>query len=273
MFNSTSKVFSGIAKGFGILITLTTMFGVAFQKGMLEAMGMGNINGNYDLVEIFTFAIFEYIRFFDKFFTISGYTIFWDNWHVFAAILFVIICAPFTYKQKYNLNKKKRFVKIFINRIFRKFSEYKFVSLVLRLISGVAVNILLFFLTGAIILLSIVIIFPVLIGFLAGNSYIDSKKHSRPPCLSIKETAQSSIFIDQCSQISFNGKIIKGEILLESREGYFLRTNTSFLYFNKDGTICISSKFVKRSDVSEIGINEFKFPVDETDSFCESFTS
>ena len=53
--------FIGWAKISAVAAFVSTIIGVAFQKGMLEKMGFGNMSGNYQIEEIISSAIHVYL--------------------------------------------------------------------------------------------------------------------------------------------------------------------------------------------------------------------
>ena len=66
--------------------------------------------------------------------------------------------------------------------------------------------------------------------------------------------------------LNINGKKIRGEITLETKDSYFVKLNESFLYITKDGKNCMYSKFVKRKDID--AENNFEFPDSQVDEIC-----
>lgn len=94
---------------------------------------------------------------------------------------------------------------------------------------------------------------------------MDSLKEQKV-CKAANELKSKPKYIHQCTQITINGKMLMGYIVLENKDGYFVRRNDSFLYISKDGRNCLSSKFALRSSVKDFG--KLSFDDEEIDAFC-----
>lgn len=79
-----NKLLTTTTKVFAVITLVSGVYGVSYQKGMIMGMGMGNLNGNYDIREIFNSAVFGYIDLFSKAIEINVFDIALAN-------------SPFTY--------------------------------------------------------------------------------------------------------------------------------------------------------------------------------
>ena len=75
--------FIGWAKISAVAAFVSTIIGVAFQKGMLEKMGFGNMSGNYQIEEIISSAIHVYLMIGNSITELSTWKML--LWHCFGA--------------------------------------------------------------------------------------------------------------------------------------------------------------------------------------------
>ena len=255
-----------IAKIFGLIAILSGIFGVSFQKGMIIKMELGNLNGNYDVREIFNSAVFGYIEFFEKLSQVKIIELMSANWWVSIAFLVVGFFVPILYKHRYNIDEYRENIKEKIKAVLEKIAGSYIWSPLVAGILGVFANFLMAFMSYSLLFLSGVLLLPALLGYIVGGSKIDSIM-DKPPCVAISKESSEQKYIRQCTHLRINGIEIRGDILLENSDAYFIHLNESFLYIRKDGSVCASSKFKLSEDIENKEI--FEFEKNQTDKLCK----
>ena len=255
----------------GIATVIAGLFGVSYQKGMILAMRLGNIEGSYELREVFNSAVLGYLH------AIKALNI--DNfWNVAVSrlidspswliVLLVMGLIPPT------LNRNKEKIKHHIETstfAFDKAALNTLKSFIWSPIAFVATGLVLIFTTLGVMysvpfLISIIIL-PSLLGYVTGDSYIEYAVKS-DVCVSVSEEHLKSERLHQCTQMRIKGKKIMGEIMLENDEGYVIRRNSSFLYVSKSGQRCIYSIYEEVKDIEKP--EDFAFSDEEIDALCGS---
>ena len=272
-----------ILKITGLTTLFTGVFGLGFQKGMLLSMGLGNLNGNYELREIFNSAIFGGLHVFsllNELIVVNVWSEFWKYilWGVGICIVIGVVGAFFANFKPENIEKLKSkcnwiVIKIFNRETAKKILapswwSYLFYPIVLALTYSVVASVL--FITRYLLLgVGAAILLFSLLGYVVGESYVKTR-YEVDPCVSITKEILKNEIVRQCTQVVINNKKIMGEILLENSAGYFLKRNDSFVFLKKDGQGCIYSKFVLTDELNVNNGNPYDFTkIDkELDKFC-----
>ena len=256
-----------ITKILGLTAIITGIFGVSYQKGMIIQMELGNLNGNYDVREIFNSAIFGYLDFFEKVSKIKILDLMSANWWISAFFVVIGFLLPFLYHNRNNIDEYRDKAKEHIRATLKKIiGSYIWSPLVLATF-GVFVNFVAALISYSFLMLFGIALLPALLGYVVGTSKIDSVM-DKPPCVAISEEASEQKYVRQCTQVKINGIKIRGDILLENNDAYFLHLNESFLYVRKDGTVCASSKFKLSEEIENK--ETFEFEHSQVDSLCNS---
>lgn len=270
-FLQLSKIVGSVAVFFGI-------FGVSYQKGMILGMNIGNLSGNYEVREVFNSALMGCLHLFDKLADKNIFIALQKNIiELSIAFLVVGLFFSFLYQKREDIldfTKSKSLadrVKAIGERILSSYIISGFVGLV----SGGIFALVSLLFSYAFILALGVLILPSLFGYLVGFSKVESMKDSNP-CISVsQEQVSESRYVNQCTHFMIKGKMIRGDLVLENTNGYFLHLNSSFLYVSKDGDTCIYSKYLKGSDAEQKlkADNKLEFEKDYIDSFCSKIAS
>lgn len=244
-------------------------FGVFVQKGMIEAMGLGNIQGEYSVDEIVNSAALGAAHVFVALLDIKFWEVFLKDISVpiiismmlflLGVIVFWKDFSVFQFLKNHQINfdeikysKKLKWCAPFIMGILA-FPGFFMMLVLFTLIVGLFC-----------ILVLIIPIFGTMIG-----SHQISSKIDEDPCVGFEGESYKSERVRQCTHFSINGRQITGQILLQNKTGYFMKTNNAFLYFDNKGETCIYSKYDTKANV-EVRSNNDKplFLKSEIDTFC-----
>jgi len=255
-----------VIKVFGLITVISGVYGVSYQKGMIIEMGIGNLNGNYDIREIFNSAIFGYMDLYDKISKINILSFAISNWKLIIPFTVIGLIVPIIYNNRKYLIKSTVSIKNnFKSKLFRRMESYWLCTLLGTLI-GAIINIVGVFLTVLVFSILGALLLPALLGYMSGAAKITSVKGTEV-CKSISEEMLDNEYIRQCTQISIKGKTIMGEILLENSSGYFIHHNKSFLYLSKNKDVCIYSKYEESKSIKEV--DKFNFDKSQLDEICK----
>ena len=263
--DTPKSILNRIAKIIGLIAIISGIFGVSYQKGMIVKMQLGNLNGNYDVREIINSAIFGYLELFDKVSKIHVFDLMSANWGISIVFLLIGLFVPFLYSKRHNLDGYRESTKQRVRDIIDRVASSYIWSPLVGAVIGFFANLVLSVFFYSMFMLTGVLLLPALLGYLLGASKIDSVM-DKPPCTFVTDETLEKKFIRQCTHLKINGIIVKGDILLENSDAYFLHLNESFFYIKKDGKVCISSKFKLREEVKDV--KKFEFQKDQSDRFC-----
>jgi len=171
-----------ITKLAAVSTIFTAIFGVGYQKGMILQMGIGNLNGSYELREIFNSAVLAYLFIFESVSNISIERLIQGA--LKSSIALIVLCfvigtvlALVDSKSVTRVIKKsaryRREIRVLIKRAKSKILLvvfYQFISVFLGLFIAVASVIVAY----SIILASSVFVTLPLLGYLAGAAKVNS---------------------------------------------------------------------------------------------------
>lgn len=265
--NQKSSLFNKVIKFFGLITVISGVYGVSYQKGMIMAMNLGNLSGNYDVREIFNTATLGYVDIFLKIIRIDVIDLLVKNLYLVVVFAFIGLCCAFGYKKRDNIDRyvssSKAQFKAFLTKIVGSY----WLSTLCGAIIGIVSNFISIFIAYIFLFFSVILILPALVGYLTGFDKIQSIMEN-PACGDATEEMYEKPFFRQCTQIQTKNNQIQGEILLENHEAYFVYQNDSFLYLKKDKVTCMSSKFLATNIVQDK--DDLKFPDNESDKLCQS---
>ena len=253
----------------GVCVIFTGMFGVGFQKGIIGKTGLENLNGSYDVREIFNSAIdggMYLISSATAF--IDSWSLFWVQWLVSLIISFLCVIV-FFFINKY-MNRKSSTDKVPEKIDVDGIPRWAFWGAIPLTFSFVITLILLISPFIPIIALMVIILICGF-GYFVGESWLIDSLDNKP-CNPITAQILEKDSIHQCTQLYFNGERLMGSVILENSDGYIIRRNQSFLFYSKDGSRCFYSKFVntdkKKHSVGDVSIFGLVDP--EITKFCSS---
>ncbi|MEI6896576.1 MAG: hypothetical protein V5786_03630 [Psychromonas sp.] len=249
----------------GLIAVISALFGLGYQKGLMISMGFGNTSGSYEVREVFNSSVLAIFYVFNRLQEMSLVEEMLTNWKLMIVYggAGTILLVVFSYFHK-NKTSEDKGTKGLSDKIRKVLDTYKGSS-VFGFVFGI-VGYLVTALSGYIIVVSLsLLVFPSAMGMLVASHQMDSLKEKQV-CVAANEVKNKSKYTHQCTQISISGKKLMGYIVLENKDGYFVRRNDSFLYISKDGKNCLSSKFVLTESIENW--DEFEFDDKDIEEFC-----
>ncbi|MFT2097824.1 hypothetical protein ACMUMQ_05640 [Marinomonas sp. 2405UD66-6] len=205
---------------------LSGIYGFAFQKGMISEMGLGGFSVSYNIEDMyyiaFSVALNKIEGLKENLFFSLGFAFF-----IFIILSFLLVSIILSkHKGKKEKPKDKNNIgnkcKIFIGLI-GAFS----ISVIMFLIQ-LNFKILLF-------IFGLLIFAPGLFGYQSGQDYMKEIKS--------KELCGTDEKSKECVQITKNGLLLTGEIILETNDAFFIRKKDYFLHISKIGANCAFSHY------------------------------
>jgi hypothetical protein len=265
--DDTKNIFNHATKIIGLITILSGIFGVSYQKGMIIAMNLGNLNGNYDVREIFNSAVLGYLEIFSRISEQDFFDLMAFNWIIVIPFLWIGIIIPLLNRNRDNLEQYRKNIKHRSKDFLKNVLKSYFWSPLIGAITGFFVNFVVAALSYTLLVILSLSLLPALIGYIVGERKIQAIMET-PPCQEINSGRLNQEYIRQCTHLNINGVEIRGDILLENSDAYFLHLDSSFLYVQKDGKVCASSKYVRTNSIQHP--LTFRFKKDQTDSICNS---
>lgn len=255
------------AKVIAIAAFVSTVFGVAFQKGMIEAMGFGGMSGSYQVEEIAKFAVYAYLMIGDAAAGIHIKQMLLNNWWI---VLVITLTGTFAFWQSRRSEKKEEDDKKSPNEInerFNAFIDNPFGAASISTVFGVFV-----WLSSALVKILIVLaiaapLFPVFVSHSLGQQYINDLMDNDVCGEFTDETFERKI-VRQCSQLRYKGRKLMAKVVLERPDGRFYRTNDAFVFISNDGNTCLYSGYLRQADIKGKSLEEVVFNNAHIEDFC-----
>ena len=259
--------FIGWAKISAVAAFVSTIIGVAFQKGMLEKMGFGNMSGNYQIEEIISSAIHVYLMIGNSITELSTWKMLLTNSYI---VMLFFVMGPILWLAH---NKHGR-----VDHIRSEVNNYVAVKLNRARASG-PVFTLISTLTGVfvwgatglfkyvLVLLFAVALLPIYMSYAYGQKYVSGLTESRV-CSSMNEDSLKKNLVRQCTHLTIKGHEITGRLILERPDGYFFQTDSAFIFINKSGDQCLFSGYLNKSDMKGKRAEDLSFKNTQIQSAC-----
>lgn len=261
---------ANVIKFIAAVTFLSGIFGVFHQKGMLSAMRFGNMTASYDAEEVMYSAVSGLGYLFAAF----GYKpVIAELWKFFLAALlaasFFLMFGVWLLNNGEAVGKKLQTVK---RHRFLSWTHYRdpkrpwllYIPAAILSLPISALYVLLHAATIFLILFTfVVMLIPAVVGHTSGSLVVKEAMGS-PPCVSSKDSSPTDGQRAQCTHLSIRGKLLRGRIMLQNKNGYFLRVNEGFIFVSLDGQTCIYSKDMK---VDPRNPHE-EYPEGQIDEFC-----
>lgn len=231
----------------GLATVVSGLFGLACQKAMILGMKLGNLSGNYEIEEVYNSAVIGYFWLYKKlletdFLPILAKDIYSDM------VFFILSFGLFYVTHFYYSNPKKAkshfekldsgFFYLFGNSVLPRLLA-SFIGATLAIMTKVMGVILTY--AGILLLLSFLLL-PSITGYIVGEKLIQSKiEHNTCETVSLDEYKNK--YVHQCPHLKVRGKEVKGEIIFENQEAYYISVNDGFLYMAKENDTCMYSKY------------------------------
>ncbi|WP_375278597.1 hypothetical protein [Alteromonas australica] len=259
--------FIGWAKISAVAAFVSTIIGVAFQKGMLEKMGFGNMSGNYQIEEIISSAIHVYLMIGNSITELSTWKMLLTNSYI---IMLFFVMGPILWLAH---NKHGR-----VDHIRSEVNNYVSVRLKRARASG-PVFTLISTLTGVfvwgatglfkyvLVLLFAVALLPIYMSYAYGQKFISGLTENRV-CSSMNEDSLKKNLVRQCTHLTIKGHEIAGLLILERPDGYFFQTDSAFIFINKSGEQCLFSGYSNKNDMKGKRVEDLSFENTQIQSAC-----
>lgn len=233
-----------------IISICSAQFGLGFQKGMLEKMGLGNISGNYSVQELLYSSIYgaAYILELASKVISNWKALFGDFWvfsivaFIGSLIVFLIVCFKDPVKQ-FASNKGPGITNFFKNE--KLLAIYLFFGAQIAYLFS---KLVVFWLLMTLITVSIL---PFILGHKIGQYHV-SEAINQPPCGKLtEEMLDKQDHVRECTHFSHKGNLLRGKIFLEKENAVIFQTNNAFLSLGKTGDRCIFSSYQESEEVNE----------------------
>ncbi len=228
-----------------LISIISALLGVGYQKGLIEGIGLGQLNTNLDVQEILFSASMAFLAIYEK--ISNAFTLNSSNWWVVLvySMFFLIVFNIVTYIKRneekssdFNDKYVQNFSKKIINFIFKRYIHSTLFSILFSVFNFLVG----FYILRAFFALIMICVFPTVFGYLEGASKA-SDLMKNPPCKPISQKSLKGDFINQCTVIEVDEKVIEGRVIIENKQGYFIQTRDAFLYLSRDRKYCFSSKY------------------------------
>lgn len=236
-----------------VFIWLNSVFGVAVQKGMVNAMHLGNMRGDYSPQEVFYSTVVGINTVLNS----LSLSLIFEDILLFSLTLFAILSIvgfifAFIYKNPSLLDSVKDYLKDKKQEYFTDMEDKNtpYLLALLFAVFGTLAGLAFAILTRIfVVVLLALLVLPAYLGYITGQRYINDLKDTRP-CVSSKSLPAEQTISWECTHLSINKSPVLGKVLLETNKGYFFHLNTAFLYISKDGKICAYSRsnLIKREE-------------------------
>jgi hypothetical protein len=253
MSDSINKERKDGLSSFKIVLILFTLygggsFGLSIQKGMIESMGLGNMQGSYSVNELIGSTVFGLLYVFEKVPPIDWTSLIfsWDSLFSGSVAFFVLYIMGVLMFQKDHpwIKKCNDFLSFSKNVQSIKEDKGHKKPIIMAFLGFFAVILSKY--VAPIIILAIVacsLLIPTL-GLTIGENRIKDAKKTLP-CKSLAQlkSTEPDTVIRQCTNFVIKQHAFKGRIWLENDKGFFIQVNGAFLYIAKDGGYCASAKY------------------------------
>ena len=260
--NKVVLTWGTLLKAIAFFIPLVAIYGFSVQKGMLDAMLNGNVSANYELKEIYYYAIVGFIDPLNR--TISSSWM--PSWKIVLFMMTTFIIAGMVvyiilrYSKEsgdnstetaYNSDNK-------IRGIFLSFKKTVFVSgafgTIVGIFSAPFTKFILVFPIGIILL-------PAMLGYFHGVDVVNAMTDTFEECVIPEENVSYSGKKNLCQRNSVKGNVIWGERVMDTGDAYVILKDYSFFYISKKGDNCVQEPFAHKDENGE-RIFSFKFSED-----------
>lgn len=232
--------FIGWAKISAIAAFVSTIIGVAFQKGMLEGMGFGNLSGNYQIEEIISSAIRVYLMIANSVTELSSWKMLLSN--IYILVLFIVM-GPilwFAHNKAGQIENFRSSAKNYAGKKLRSIGASGRSTTIISTLVGMVM-------WGATGLFKFVIIFAFAVAFLPiymsysfGQKFINGMI-SNEPCAQMKKETLNADIVRQCAHLTIKGHEVTGRLILERPDAFIFQTNGAFIFISKSGDHCLYS--------------------------------
>lgn len=238
-----------------VLIAVVAIFGVAVQKGMLDTMGFNDVAANYELKEVYYFAVIGFVEPLNRLIS-SGWLASWDLVLLMAGMF--VIGGWFLHLE---LRHSKKSVSVsvkqssnWVENFFKKVFDSRTKTVMLASVVGAAVGSVSTAITKLVLLMPIVIILlPAMAGYSNGSSLVNKMIEEYQPCIvpEFNKAYSTKEKVAICQRHSIKGNVIWGKRVMDTGNAYVIMKGHSFYYTSKKGDECIQEPFVFKNEKGE----------------------
>ncbi|MCV2402936.1 hypothetical protein OFY17_08590 [Marinomonas sp. C2222] len=269
-----SKFFELMIKISAFLAIALAVYGFEYQKGMIESIGLDNIDVNYEIKEIYHFAFMGLIEFTSRVINISSIPSILDV--LFFTIIFLVLGLVINFHSYYSLFKRKNSSqkeKEPHKWSLSNFFSWLLLSSRLSIIVWGGIGLIVAFAQQS----SFKLIALLLFGFFAAPSYVGyingfnsiEKLKSEPLCNEPEFNREYFQNTNLCSMVTIKGKALWGDIVLFTNDAYFIQKEFYFAYISKNGENCAFSYYPSPFNASRKG-EKIKLEIDpEIKAICK----
>lgn len=207
---------------------LSGIYGFSFQKGIVDEMGLGGFGVSYNIEDMYYYSFIDaalYVNNFDEK-GAAKYALF------ISLILFLILIIFFLCLF---LIDKKTITRAEVRRERNKSNNY-WVPIIVTLLLPAFMYLVQIKYKYVYVFFGFFIFVPGFYGYDSGQEYMKEVKS--------KELCSTDERAEKCVQITKNGLVLTGEMILETNDAFFIRKKDYFLHISKIGANCAFSHYV-----------------------------
>ncbi|WP_019676930.1 hypothetical protein [Arsukibacterium perlucidum] len=245
------------AKVSTVVAFISTFVGVAFQKGMMQKMGFGNMSGNYQIEEIIANALHAYLMTIDAITKISTWKVLVANSYIILAFILMALVVWLADKKKDHIERLQKRSKNYVQSRLQKSFSSSYGATILGALLGAFVWLGTGLFKYVLVLVFAVLLLPIYASYALGQKYIGGLMDN-DVCLSVSEKTKDKEVAQQCTQLTIKGNKLMGRLILERHDGHFLQTNEAFIFISKNGEKCLYSVYMTQSEMAGRKLGEYK---------------
>lgn len=216
---------------------LSGIYGFAFQKGMVNEMGLDGFSVSYNIEDMYYFAFLNSLNRIEELTSDFYFSL------IFSVFVFIVLSVFFIlyFSSKYDKSKEKIKDKGKV-----KDKNGNKIKIPIAIISTLSISIISFYMQYhfkiLLFIFGFLIFAPGIYGYDSGREYMVEIK-SKPLCGTDEDEKK-------CIKITKNGIALTGEMVLETNDAFFIRKKGYFLYITKIGDNCAFSHYSKKDEKS-----------------------
>lgn len=216
---------------------LSGIYGFAFQKGMVNEMGLDGFSVSYNIEDMYYFAFLNALNRIEELTNNFYFSL------IFSIFILIVLSVFFVlyFSSKYDKSKEK--IK---DKDKCKDENGNKIKIPTAIIGTLLTSLFMFYIQyqfkALLFIFGILIFAPGIFGYESGREYMSEIK-LKPLCGTDEEK-------EKCIKITKNGIALTGEMILETNDAFFIRKKNYFLYITKIGENCVFSHYSKKDEKS-----------------------
>lgn len=255
------------AKVSAVVTFISTFVGIAFQKGMLQKMGFGNMSGNYQIEEIIANALHAYLMIAEVIIKISTWKVLATNLYIILVFVAMALFVWLKDKKKEHIERLQDESKNYVHSRLKESFNSSYGATIMGTLVGAVVWLGTGLFKYVLVLIFAVLLLPIYASYALGQKYIGGLMQS-DVCFSVSEKTKVKETAQQCTQLTIKGRKLIGSIILERHDGHFFQTNEAFIFISKDGEQCLYAGYMTKSEMEGRKLEEITFYSTQIQSIC-----